>query len=104
MSVLFCPVTHFAILPIFKALKLFMEENQKLFDLCVQNFNKQKEQEQQKQQNNRRRWELLEKAAMENARAIRQQQTDGEAEPYSIGEGEKKPKWNGGDQLMILYK
>ncbi|KAL3083084.1 hypothetical protein niasHS_010886 [Heterodera schachtii] len=77
---------------IYNALKLFMEENQKLFDLCVQNFNKQKEQEQQKQQNNRRRWELLEKAAMENARAIRQQQTDGEAEPYSIGEGEKRPK------------
>lgn len=55
---------------IYNALKLFMEEDQKLFDLCVQNYNKQKEMEQQKQEDKQKQWAELEKAANQNAREI----------------------------------
>lgn len=47
-----------------------MEENHKLFDVCVQNYNKQKEMEQQSIEDKQRKWEELEKAAMTNAQTI----------------------------------
>lgn len=40
-----------------------MEEDQKLFDMCVQNFNKQRETEQEKCLVKQKQWETLEKVA-----------------------------------------
>jgi serine/threonine-protein phosphatase 2A regulatory subunit B' len=51
---------------IYNALKLFMEENQKLFDTCTQNYNKQREQEKKHQHEKQRIWEALEKQARNN--------------------------------------
>jgi serine/threonine-protein phosphatase 2A regulatory subunit B' len=51
---------------IYNALKLFMEENQKLFDTCTQNYNKQREQEKKHQHEKQRKWEALEKQARNN--------------------------------------
>lgn len=53
-----------------------MEENQKLFDMCVQNYNKQKEQEQTELEGKQKRWEELERAAMANAREILREGAD----------------------------
>ena len=55
---------------IYNALKLFMEEDQKLFDLCVQNYNKQKEVEEKKQEEKQKQWDELEKVASTNAHTI----------------------------------
>uniref|UniRef100_A0A915D180 Protein phosphatase 2A regulatory B subunit n=1 Tax=Ditylenchus dipsaci TaxID=166011 RepID=A0A915D180_9BILA len=46
--------------------ELFMEEDQKLFDICTQNYNKQREQEQERQMEKDRKWENLEKVASAN--------------------------------------
>lgn len=48
---------------IYNALKLFMEEDQKLFDMCVQNYTKQREAEQEKFLTKQKQWETLEKVA-----------------------------------------
>lgn len=42
-----------------------MEEDQKLFDICTQNYNKQREAEQEKQLIKQKQWETLEKVASE---------------------------------------
>lgn len=51
---------------IYNALKLFMEENQKLFDTCTQNYNKQREQEKKLLADKQRKWEALEAKARNN--------------------------------------
>lgn len=48
---------------VYNALKLFMEEDQKLFDICTQNYNKQRELEQQHQLEKQKKWEALERCA-----------------------------------------
>ncbi|KAI1719616.1 protein phosphatase 2A regulatory B subunit (B56 family) domain-containing protein [Ditylenchus destructor] len=48
---------------VYNALKLFMEEDQKLFDICTQNYNKQRELEQQRQVEKQKKWDALEKCA-----------------------------------------
>jgi hypothetical protein len=48
---------------VYNALKLFMEEDHVLFDLCVQNYNKQQNAESDKQLKNEERWKLIEQAA-----------------------------------------
>ena len=40
-----------------------MEEDHKLFDLCVQNYNKQKEEEVERQKENDKKWEEIERVA-----------------------------------------
>jgi len=40
-----------------------MEEDQKLFDMCTQNFNKQREDDQERMASSQKKWESLEKAA-----------------------------------------
>lgn len=47
-----------------------MEEDQKLFDLCVQNYHKQKDMEQEKEEEKQKKWDELQKAANTNARAM----------------------------------
>jgi len=51
---------------IYNALKLFMEDNQKLFDTCTQNYNKQRENEKKALTDKQRKWELLEEQARKN--------------------------------------
>uniref|UniRef100_A0A7E4ZRT1 Serine/threonine protein phosphatase 2A regulatory subunit n=1 Tax=Panagrellus redivivus TaxID=6233 RepID=A0A7E4ZRT1_PANRE len=51
---------------VYNALKLFMEDNQKLFDTCTQNFNKQRELEKQTQALKQKKWTDLEQAARNN--------------------------------------
>jgi hypothetical protein len=47
-----------------------MEEDQKLFDCCVQNYSKLKDFESTEFEEKQRRWEQLEKVANVNARQI----------------------------------
>uniref|UniRef100_A0AC34Q056 Serine/threonine protein phosphatase 2A regulatory subunit n=1 Tax=Panagrolaimus sp. JU765 TaxID=591449 RepID=A0AC34Q056_9BILA len=51
---------------IYNALKLFMEENQKLFDTCTQNYNKQRETEKKLLMEKQQKWDILEKKARGN--------------------------------------
>ncbi|MFH4973828.1 hypothetical protein AB6A40_000537 [Gnathostoma spinigerum] len=51
---------------IYNALKLFMEINQRLFDECSQNFNRQKEEEGLRACAKRERWEAIERLARQN--------------------------------------
>lgn len=48
---------------IYNALKLFMEEDQKLFDMCTQNFNRQLHSETNKDEERQRKWEAVEAKA-----------------------------------------
>lgn len=52
---------------IYNALKLFMEEDQRLFDVCTQNYNKQKEIEEEKLAEKKKKWETLERVAANSA-------------------------------------
>ncbi|KAF7638505.1 Serine/threonine protein phosphatase 2A regulatory subunit, partial [Meloidogyne graminicola] len=55
---------------IYNTLKLFMEEDQKLFDCCVQNYSKIKDSENIEFEEKQRRWEKLEEIANINAKQI----------------------------------
>ncbi|KAH7730697.1 serine/threonine-protein phosphatase 2A regulatory subunit gamma isoform-like isoform 1 [Aphelenchoides avenae] len=48
---------------IYNALKLFMEEDQKLFDMCTQNYNKQREKEKEHLAEKRKKWQTIEDQA-----------------------------------------
>lgn len=50
----------------YNALKLLMEEDQKLFDSCTQNFMKQLELEDEKQRERKQRWDAIEEKANAN--------------------------------------
>uniref|UniRef100_A0A8R1XN68 Serine/threonine protein phosphatase 2A regulatory subunit n=2 Tax=Onchocerca TaxID=6281 RepID=A0A8R1XN68_ONCVO len=51
---------------IYNALKLFMEINQRLFDECSQNFNREREDENAKLKEKLSKWEIIEKKARQN--------------------------------------
>lgn len=51
---------------VYNALKLLMEEDQKLFDSCTQSFNKQLQMEESKEEERRKKWEALEEKAKSN--------------------------------------
>nr|CAD2204464.1 unnamed protein product [Meloidogyne enterolobii] len=55
---------------IYNTLKLFMEEDQKLFDCCVQNFSKLKDSENSEVEEKQRKWQQLEEIANINAKQI----------------------------------
>ncbi|CAK5024221.1 unnamed protein product [Meloidogyne enterolobii] len=55
---------------IYNTLKLFMEEDQKLFDCCVQNFSKLKDSEDSEVEEKQRKWQQLEEIANINAKQI----------------------------------
>lgn len=48
---------------IYNAMKILMEINQKLFDICLQNYLKQKDFELEKQREKEIQWENIERAA-----------------------------------------
>lgn len=47
-----------------------MEEDQKLFDLCTQNYNKQRELEKERLEEKQNKWKSLEKLARKNPQVI----------------------------------
>uniref|UniRef100_A0A9J2P6T0 Serine/threonine protein phosphatase 2A regulatory subunit n=1 Tax=Ascaris lumbricoides TaxID=6252 RepID=A0A9J2P6T0_ASCLU len=51
---------------IYNALKLFMEINQRLFDECSQNFNKEREAESARLKEKMAKWEMIERKARQN--------------------------------------
>uniref|UniRef100_A0A1I8BP83 Serine/threonine protein phosphatase 2A regulatory subunit n=1 Tax=Meloidogyne hapla TaxID=6305 RepID=A0A1I8BP83_MELHA len=55
---------------IYNTLKLFMEEDQKLFDCCVQNYSKLKDSENTEWEEKQRKWQQLEEIANVNAKQI----------------------------------
>lgn len=55
---------------IYNALKLFMEINQRLFDECSQNFNREREEETQKLKEKLLKWEYIERKAQQNPQVI----------------------------------
>jgi len=48
---------------VYNAIKLLMEEDHKLFDVCMQNYNKRIEQSTEKHEENNKKWEGIEHAA-----------------------------------------
>nr|CDQ01076.1 BMA-PPTR-2, isoform a [Brugia malayi] len=55
---------------IYNALKLFMEINQRLFDECSQNFNREREDESTKLKEKILKWEMIERKARQNPQAV----------------------------------
>ncbi|CAD5231657.1 unnamed protein product [Bursaphelenchus xylophilus] len=55
---------------IYNALKMFMEEDQKLFDLCTQNYNKQLQAETSVEEEREQKWKKLEEKAKTNPQYI----------------------------------
>jgi serine/threonine-protein phosphatase 2A regulatory subunit B' len=51
---------------IYNALKLFMEEDQKLFDMCTQNYNKQRDKEKDEVEDKQKKWQAIEELARQN--------------------------------------
>jgi hypothetical protein len=48
-----------------------MEEDQKLFDMCTQEFNKQLQMESDRDEERQRKWELVERQAKTNMQVIK---------------------------------
>lgn len=55
---------------IYNALKLFMEINQKLFDECTHEYNRQKELEKKKLEERQKQWQQMEKTAKRHPKVI----------------------------------
>ncbi|KAI6189735.1 Serine/threonine protein phosphatase 2A regulatory subunit [Aphelenchoides bicaudatus] len=55
---------------VYNALKILMEENQKLFDSCMQDYNKQLQLEESKDEERQKRWDKIEQQAQSNLKTL----------------------------------